>query len=168
MPLPTFKPTRCRAKTRANCRFHGAEDRALAAIKRSSITDYFDAMSELEALRVSNWDESGWGFIRPENRPVESLADIDSLLASKEVLADQYTARFEYAHSMRPGIVRRSAKAVKIPFVESRAEDGSVRFDFTAASKRDLRFLKKLLEHNQNMREEDDLQAQAIAAKVGN
>jgi hypothetical protein len=162
--LPTLKPTRCRANVRATCRFHGAEDRALEAIKHSKIADYFDAMSELEALRTSNWDESNWGFIRPESRPVESLLDIKELLASKQVLADQYTATFEYGYAMRPAIVSRSAKAAKIEFSEVRTKEG-VNFEFVAKNKRDLRFLKNLLEHNQNMREEDDLQAQWLAQR---
>ena len=162
--LPTLTPTRCRAKARTTCRFHGAEDRALSAIKNSDIRAYFDAMSELEALRQSNWDEGGWGFLRPESRAVESLLDINELLASKEVLADQYTATFEYGHAMRPAIVSRSAKAAKIEFVKTRTKEG-VNFEFVAKNKRDLRFLKKLLEHNQNMREEDDLQAQWLAQR---
>lgn len=163
--LPTLKATRCRAKSRSTCRFHGAEDRALDAIKKSDITAYFDAASELDALRESNWEEGEWAFIRPQNRAVESIADIDELIASKGVLADSYTATFEYGYAMRPRLVRNSAKAAKIAFVETKYPQG-VQFDFTAKSKRDLRFLKRLLVHNQQMVDEDKVQAADMARRT--
>lgn len=161
-PFPT---TRCRAKQRSTCRWHGAEDRLAVAIKRNSAGDFFDAAAELEALRASNWQEGGWGFMRPANRPVESLADIEELLASKSVLADAYTASFEYGYAMRSAVVRRSAKRRGIFYREAKIA-GGVQFDFTAVSKQDLRFLKELLEHNQRMLAEDNAQVAYVTDRL--